>query len=153
MLISEIIKEENICIDLKSKTKKEILKELISLVKTGEILDEEKLYNDLVAREDAGSTALEHGLAIPHVRSNHIKHFSIGLGISQEGVDFESLDNEKTKLFLFIATPTKYNNWHLEALAKIAKIFYSKTNVNVVSNCKSKEGIINLISKLEEVNI
>ncbi|WP_073507707.1 PTS sugar transporter subunit IIA [Streptobacillus notomytis] len=153
MLISEIIKKENICIDLKSKTKKEILKELISLVKTGEILDEEKLYNDLVAREDAGSTALEHGLAIPHVRSNNITHFSIGLGISQEGVDFESLDNEKTKLFLFIATPAKYNNLHLEALAKIAKIFYNKTNVNVVSNCKSKEGIINLINKLEEVNI
>lgn len=149
MIVSNIIKPENICLELKGNNKNEILRELISYVKTGEILDEEKLYLDLLARENVGSTALEHGLAIPHVRSENIEHFSIALGIKKDGVDFESLDGEKTKLFILIATPMRYNNWHLEALAKIARMFYSEININVVTHSHSKEGIIELIKKLE----
>lgn len=151
MVISEIIKSENILMEVKGSTKEEILKELISVLKTGEI-DEEKLYKDILERESAGSTGLEYGLAIPHVRSENIKHFTIGLALAPNGVDFDSVDGEKTKIFFVIATPKKYNNYHLEALAKIASMMYSQTAVNVLSSCKSKEGLLDLISKLEGKN-
>ncbi|CAM3190940.1 PTS sugar transporter subunit IIA [Streptobacillus felis] len=152
MKISEIIKLENISLDLKGNTKKEILEELSNLVKSGEITNQEDFLKDLINRENAGSTALEHGLAIPHVRSKNIEHFTIALGIKKEGVDFESIDGEKTKLFVLIATPERYNNWHLEALVKISRMFYNPINVSVLVHSKSKEGVQRLIEQLEGMN-
>ena len=129
MIITEMLNVDNVTTELKGNTKEEILKELAELVKNGEVLDEELFYQDLLRRENAGSTALENGLAIPHVRSEHIKHFKIGVGIK--------------------ATPMKHNNWHLEALAKISSILYNKVNIDVIVNSNSKEGVIKLISELE----
>ncbi|WP_156299752.1 PTS sugar transporter subunit IIA [Streptobacillus canis] len=152
MKISEMIKSENISLDLQGNTKKEILSELATLVKSGGIINEEEFLKDLINRENAGSTALEHGLAIPHVRTKNIEHFAIALGIKKDGIDFESVDGEKTKLFVLIATPEKYNNWHLEALVKISKMFYNPINVTVLANAKSKEGVKKLIEQLEGMN-
>ena len=149
MIITGMLNVDNVTTELKGNTKEEILKELAELVKNGEVLDEELFYQDLLRRENAGSTALENGLAIPHVRSEHIKHFKIGVGIKKEGIDFESIDGEKTRLFVIIATPMKHNNWHLEALAKISSILYNKVNIDVIVNSNSKEGVIKLISELE----
>lgn len=151
MLISELIKVENISLELKENTKKGILKELSSLINENDIIDKEKFLNDLYNREDAGSTALEYGLAIPHVRSEYIKNVNLALGIKKDGIDFESLDNEKTKLFLFIATPMNYNSVHLEILAKISRMLYDEINISSIINSESKEDIINIISKLEGI--
>lgn len=150
MLISEIIKLDNILMEVKSTNKEEILKELVTTLRTGNI-DEGKIYVDILNRENSGSTALEHGLAIPHVRSSNIEKFTIGVALAPNGVDFDSIDGKLTKIFFVIATPIKYNNYHLEALAKISSIMYNPINVNVLSSCKSKEGLIDLISKLEGI--
>lgn len=152
MIISEMLKVENISTDLKAKNKPEILKELVGLVKSGNILDEEKFLKDFEQREEAGSTALENGLAIPHVRSEYIEKFTIGVATNREGVDFDSIDGKKTKVFVVIASPMKERHLHLEALAKVAAILYNPTNVEVISNSNSKEGIIDLISKLESID-
>ena len=144
MVITEMLNVDNVSTELKGNTKEEILRELVDLVRNGEISDEEKFFQDILKREDVGSTALENGLAIPHVRSEYIKHFKIGVGIN-----FESIDGEKTRLFVIIATPMKHNNWHLEALAKISSILYNKVNIDVIVNSSSKEGVIKLISELE----
>ena len=149
MIITEMLNVNNVTTELKGNTKEEILRELVGLVRNGEISDEEKFFQDILKREDVGSTALENGLAIPHVRSEYIKHFKIGVGIKKEGIDFESIDGEKTRLFVIIATPMKHNNWHLEALAKISSILYNKVNIDVIVNSSSKEGVIKLISELE----
>lgn len=151
MIISELLKVENIKLNIEANSKDEVLKTLISLVKTGDIVDEEKLFLDLKRREEAGSTALENGLAIPHVRSEYINHFSIAFATSKEGIDFDSIDGKKSKVFAFIATPMKYNNYHLEALSKIASLMYNPIVIDVLSNSNSKEGFINLIAKLEGI--
>lgn len=152
MLISESIKEKNILLDLKGNSKKEILEELVSLLDEEKIIDKEKFLQDVYKREDAGSTALEYGLAIPHVRSEYIKEFSLAIAVKKDGIDFESLDEQKTKLFVFIATPMKCSSLHLEVLAKIAKILYSEVNVNMCVNATTKEELIKTISELERVN-
>ena len=69
MVITEMLNVDNVSTELKGNTKEEILRELVGLVRNGEISDEEKFFQDILKREDVGSTALENGLAIPHVRS------------------------------------------------------------------------------------
>lgn len=149
MYIYENVSLENISMNLKGNSKNEILEEMIKLLSKDNIKDEEKLIKDIIKRESSGSTALEYGLAIPHVRSEHIEKFEIAIGLKPDGIDFDSIDGKETRLFFLVATPLDDRTSHLEALAKIASILYNPININVLATCKSKEGLVDLISKLE----
>lgn len=148
--LSEFLKIDKINLELKSTTKKEVMEELASMLKD-EVINFDGFYEDLIKREDAGSTAMEYGLAIPHVRSANIEGFKIAIGISKDGIDCESIDGKKTRIFFLIATNNQQNDYHLEALATIVKMVSSEMIVDVLTSTKSKEGLISLIKKLEEV--
>lgn len=148
--LHEFLNIENINLELVSNTKSDIIKEMASMLKN-DVDDFDQFYSDILKREEAGSTAMEYGLAIPHVRTKHIKNFKIALGIKKEGISCDSLDGKDTKIFFLIATNDKYNDYHLDALVKIMKIITSEMIVDVLVNSKSKEGLIELIKKLEQV--
>ena len=63
----EMLSPETIELNLKGKTKQEVIDELIHLVnKSKQILDIEKARDVVIARERRVSTGLEMGVAVPH---------------------------------------------------------------------------------------
>lgn len=148
--LSEFLKVDNINLNLKSKTKEEIFMELTDIIEK-ELSDKEEFYQDLLDRELAGSTALEYGLSIPHVRSKYVKDFIVGVGVSKEGVYCDSIDGENSKLFFIIATNNKYNDYHIQTLSNIVKMVNSEKIVDILTNTHSKEGFIHLIEELENI--
>lgn len=152
MDIFNLIKTENINIDLQGTTKEEIFKELIKSVKEEEVFhDKDAFYKDLENREMVGSTTLEGGLSIPHVRSKYLNKFFISIGVSKKGVQIDSLDNEKTYLFILIGTTYHYNNWSIESISKLAKIFSNEKNMQSILNAKNEHEVKTLIQLMEEV--
>lgn len=148
--LSDFLNEKYIKLELNATNKKEVLNELSSIIKD-EITDNEKFLFDLFERENSGSTGLENGLAIPHVRSSAIKNFVVAVGTKSEGIDFDSIDDKKSTLFFLIATNNKYNDYHIETLKNITKLVNSLEIVDILSNTKSKEGFIDIIRQLEKI--
>lgn len=148
--LSEFLNEKYINLDLRAKNKDEVLEELTNLI-CDETLNKEEFLKKLKEREMMGSTSFEYGLAIPHIRTNTIKNFIVGVGISKEGIYFDSSENKKSYIFFVIATNDKYNDYHIETLANVVKLVNSEKVVDVLINTKSKEGFIDIVRKLEEI--
>jgi mannitol/fructose-specific phosphotransferase system IIA component (Ntr-type) len=103
--------------------KEQVLDELVGILGRSErIGNRNKLLIDLVNRERKATTAIGHGIAIPHVRTMQAKELILGLGISQEGYDFDAPDGEPVKLFFVMAAPPYDDSLYLRVFKSLAEV-------------------------------
>lgn len=81
--------------------------------------DKEVFLQEVFNREALGSTGIGHNVAIPHGKSKMIDRVRIGLGISEEGLDFESIDGEPVHIVLVIGSHPSKQMEYLKSLAYI----------------------------------
>jgi nitrogen PTS system EIIA component len=123
MRIMDILPKRSIIPDLKGKTKKQVLEELIeALLKEKPELDRERLMAVLLERERLGSTGIGDGIAIPHGKLKDLDQLVLSFGKSALGVDFESMDGKPVHLFFLLVAPENCTGIHLRALARIARL-------------------------------
>src|SRR3989344_8544628 len=78
--------------DLKSQTKKEVLKELVQGLATAHgAKDSASILEALLEREELGSTGIGQGIAIPHGKSDSVSGVVAALGVSKKGIDLDAL--------------------------------------------------------------
>lgn len=123
MKLAEILDEGNIIPDLRARDKRGVLEELTETISRQEpAVDKTALVKVLVERERLGSTGIGDGVAIPHGKLNSVDHPIISFGRSKKGLDFESMDGQPAYLFFLIVAPEDSSGFHLQVLAKIAKL-------------------------------
>ena len=122
MKILDVLPKEAIIADLKSRTKTEVLDELVAPLARLAEMSREELVRVLLERERLGSTGIGGGIGIPHGKLKDLDNLMIGFGLSRKGVDFESLDGEPTRIFFLLVTPENSTGLHLKMLARISRI-------------------------------
>ncbi len=149
-MLEKLLSEERVKIGMKAKNKEEALEELVELLKLSENT-KQIILDALKKREIIGSTGIGRGIAIPHTRSTIVNDVYLAIGVSKEGVDFQSVDNQPVYLFfLLVAPPNDPGATYLIVLGKIAQIAkrIAKENVDYLSVDNPKD-LINLILSLE----
>ena len=154
MKIIDFLKEEAIVPDLKATDKESVIKELVTLLKgIGEISDQEKIVEIILEREKLGSTGIGQGIAVPHAKTDDVKQIVVAFGLSQKGVNFESLDEEPVYLIFLVLAPVDATGMHLKLLAKIARLLKDKVFRNSLKSCKGKRReIFQVIEEEDEKN-
>jgi nitrogen PTS system EIIA component len=123
MKLLDILPKKSIIPDLKGRTKKQVLEELIDgLLQEKPELDRERLMAVLLERERLGSTGIGDGIAIPHGKIRDLNQLILTFGKSVAGVDFESMDGKPVHLFFLLVAPENCTGIHLRALARIARL-------------------------------
>lgn len=153
-MITNLLTVECINLNLKGKNKEEIIDELIeSLWSNGKLNNKEEYKKAILAREAQSSTGLEEGIAIPHAKTSAVKIPSIAFGLSKEGVDYESLDGEPSKLFFMIAAPANASDTHIEILSKLTTMLLDdEIRENLLKVTTPQEVIDILTSDIKEEN-
>ncbi|MGL4601916.1 MAG: PTS sugar transporter subunit IIA, partial [Plesiomonas sp.] len=120
-MITELINERLIRMELCATDKKEVLSELVSvLADNGRLHDPKQFLADIYAREELGNTGFEEGIAIPHAKSTAVKIPSVVIGVSRNGIDYGADDGLPSKLFFMIASPEGEASHHIGVLAELS---------------------------------
>ena len=128
MYIDDLLKEEFVRSNLKSRTKREVLVELCDLFPQAKAdVDCTTMVEVLLEREKLGSTGIGDGIAIPHGKLAGLSRLMISFGRSAHGVDYDSLDGKPVYLFFLLMAPENSAGQHLKALAKISRMLKDKT--------------------------
>jgi PTS system nitrogen regulatory IIA component len=123
MKLTEVLAQDACRVDLKARTKKEVLVELAgALVPSAQGLEAKTLVDLLLERERLGTTAMGDGIAIPHARVESLGRLVASFGRSRTGVDFESVDGKPTHLFFLLVAPGKEGSAHLLTLARLSRL-------------------------------
>jgi PTS system nitrogen regulatory IIA component len=156
MKITDFLSKKAIVTDLKSTKKEDILRELVdALINVGEIekRHRNKLVEALMVRETLGSTAIGQGVGIPHAKSDCVKKLIAAFGLSQKGVNFDSLDGEPAYIFFLLLAPADSAGPHLKALARISRLLKDKYFRDSLRQCKDDKSIIRIITQEDERKI
>ncbi|MDR3259834.1 MAG: PTS sugar transporter subunit IIA [Fusobacteriaceae bacterium] len=151
--ITDYITEDLINLKLKSTNKTEVLEELSDLLAKSDNVGENKtvVYKALISREKLGSTGIGKGVAVPHAKTDVIKGLTIAFGISENKIDFKSIDDEDVNIFFVFASPTKDSQTYLKVLARISRLIRESAFRKELLNCKSPKEVIESINKRESV--
>jgi PTS system nitrogen regulatory IIA component len=151
MKILDILAVDSIVPELKGRTKKLVLDELIDAVKQNKPhIDSDRLMKVLLERERLGSTGIGDGIAIPHGKLKDIDDLVLSFGRSIEGIDFESMDGKPVHLFFLLVAPEACAGIHLRALAKIARLLKNGTVRKRLAKVDSREDIFSIIQQEDE---
>ncbi|HHF3072094.1 TPA: fructose-specific PTS transporter subunit EIIC [Vibrio diabolicus] len=120
-MITKLINEDLIKLDLKASSKEDVFKELVAVLHAqGRISDQTQFLSDIKAREELGNTGFEDGVAIPHAKSAAVIEPAVVIGVSKSGIDYGAEDGLPSKLFFMIASPDGGDNHHIEVLAELS---------------------------------
>lgn len=122
MKIMDILVRESVVVELASKSKDDVLRELTdALANARPGLDRDRLLEVLREREELQSTGIGEGVAIPHGKLPDLDSLVASFGRSSTGVDFDAIDGEPTRLFFLLVVPEHSGGQHLKALARISR--------------------------------
>ena len=151
MKILDILAVDSIVPELKGRTKKLVLEELIDAAKQNKSdIDSDRLMKVLLERERLGSTGIGDGIAIPHGKLKDIEDLVLSFGRSAEGIDFESMDGKPVHLFFLLVAPEACAGIHLRALAKIARLLKNGTVRKRLAKVDNREDIFSIIQQEDE---
>ncbi|MDR3130589.1 MAG: cation:proton antiporter [Treponema sp.] len=121
--ILSLIKPECVSLDLRGETKEDIIRELVDMLAAqGKLEDRDLVLADVLQREKTMSTGMQHGIALPHAKTDGAGDIAVAVGVKKTGVDFGSLDGEKSQIFIMIISPRKSAGPHLQFLAAAGAI-------------------------------
>lgn len=121
MQLQELINQKrSYVVDLSSQ--KQVFETLANIFKQSmNDIESEEIFEALLTRERLGSTALGHGVAIPHIRLSKLRE-PIGAIIKlQQAIGFDAPDDNPVDLIFALAVPEEATEEHLQILAKLAK--------------------------------
>ena len=146
MALIDMIVEKVIKTPLESKDKPDVLRELVQILKdAGEIEDFDMVLKDVQNREDKMSTGLEKGIAVPHAKTEAVSSLKLAIGIAPEGIDFDAMDKELSKLFFLLLAPPGQAGPHVEALSEIAKLAHSTSFCKALIHADNAREVVELM--------
>ncbi len=145
----KIISSLAINVNLKSKTKEGILRELLDLLIVSKQLNpkfKEDAFNDLLSREEIMSTGMQDGIALPHAKTTAVNGVVTVVGISKEGVDFGSLDKKPSQIFILTLAAKDNPHAYLQSMSEISQFLGKEENRAKVLNCDTSTKLFTLFN-------
>ena len=145
MGLLDVINKDMIIVPMTSSTREGVIKDLVERYCTVKGLsekDEEDIYSHIMQREELGSTAMGHGIAIPHCKLDSIKEPAVVIGISRLPIDFGG--EEKSKIFFLVLASKEKPTEHVQLLASIARVCSSEVFVRLLSSAKTPQEVYQL---------
>ncbi|TYB32056.1 MAG: PTS sugar transporter subunit IIA [Candidatus Mcinerneyibacterium aminivorans] len=142
MNLREYFDKDDIIIENKRRTKKEVLKYLTELASNKHNLDKDYLFNKILERERKLTTGIGGGLAVPHARLSNINKCHLIILINKKGIDFEAMDDNKVNVVVLILSPKNKVKNHIALLSKVSYLLTEENNIDHILKTNSTEEIV-----------
>jgi mannitol/fructose-specific phosphotransferase system IIA component (Ntr-type) len=150
MMIVDYTKAEYIKY-LESNNKYNAIEELAEVFNGSNICEDTGiLISALREREEIMSTGIGLGIAIPHAKLDCINEMAFAIGISKEGIEFDSLDGNPVHLIILVAAGESQHKDYLRLLSNIMKILKNKKVKDKIVNASTPEELLDIIKREAE---
>ncbi|MBB5226429.1 PTS sugar transporter subunit IIA [Treponema ruminis] len=151
MVLGQVFPKNTIVMDFSSTEKDELFEELVETIHSNYPgFDKNEALNVLNERESKMTTGIMHSVGIPHALIPSIKDSIGAIGISHDGIDYDSLDKAPVHVVFMIIGPDNDPNHHIQILKQLASVLQIPDFVKNLLSLKSTSEIYNFICTSEE---
>jgi PTS system nitrogen regulatory IIA component len=150
VLLSELLSVERVRVPLGSRTKSDVLEELVQLVARGQSgADRDAILASVREREQVLSTGIGDGIAIPHGRTPNVDDLVLAAGVAHGGIEYDALDGRPVRLFFMLIGPESASGAHVKALSRISRLMRRDELRRELTEVTSAEEFLRLIAAAE----
>jgi len=122
MSLADLLTPQRITLDIQLSSRKRLLEHLSKQLTKSDnlVLDERDFFEALCEREQLGSTALGHGVAIPHARLDGLDDSRACMVRLSTALNFDAPDNQPINLVIGIAVPQSCTDNHVRVVDELA---------------------------------
>jgi mannitol/fructose-specific phosphotransferase system IIA component (Ntr-type) len=119
--LSNLLDEKQVTLHLPGRDPAAALDKIVRLLaENGKIDDHRKFLEQLLAREQARPSAVEHGVAFPHLRTDLADQIVLAVGRSKPGIPFDG--SEPANLIFVIGVPQRLANDYLICVGTLTRL-------------------------------
>ncbi len=147
---SDFLKPAQVVYDLKAKDKIQAIEELLDvLVEQNLIKNKKPILTRIIDRERLESTAIGHGVALPHARVDTGHDIAVVVGKSAAGIDFDSIDGENVHIIILIVWNPSIPGLFNHLFAGLAQFLRNPGFRHRLLEAKNRKELYNVISEIE----
>ena len=120
--------------------------------RTGFVKGADKLTTLALEREAVLSTAIEYGIAFPHVRGVEGGGLTLALGVTREPIVWGDAE-EKVRIILFITIPTAVSAFYLRLMSGLTESLLKNANREALLNAETPEQLWKALVKATRYTI
>jgi|SRR5579864_2622891 nitrogen PTS system EIIA component len=124
--LGELLGPDDIRLDVEASTQEQVLQTIASMLAAQHGLSQAVILESMKAREQLGSTAVGHGVAIPHARMRQCAAAAAVFVRTKDPIPFDAPDAKPVSVFLGLIVPDMANERHLKLLATAAGMLSEK---------------------------
>ncbi len=147
MNLKKVLTKDSVLLSLKANTKQDVIEEMVTfLAEAGKVGDRDAALNAVLDREAKMSTGMQHGIAIPHGKTDSVDKLIVAIALQPEGVDFEAMDEKPSTIFVMTLSPENHTGPHIQFLAEISKLLSQETLRAKLLAAKNEEEVLTLLT-------
>ena len=133
----------------KAHSKREAIESLVDAIAKAfpKVVNNAELCKKAVfEREESMATGLDHGIAVPHGRTDGVNGIAGAVAIvdnseNENGIipDYETIDHSQIQFIVLTLVPNKGNTPYLQLMAFINRIMRPIENQKALLNCETEE--------------
>ncbi|MCL2759551.1 MAG: PTS sugar transporter subunit IIA [Treponema sp.] len=152
MILQDVLIPEFIKVNMEAEDKDEAFEELVAhYCQADNSSCHDQILDAIVKREAKMSTGIHKGIAVPHGKTSAVNTLHGVLGISQKGVQYDSLDGEPVYLLFMIISPMEDSEKHLRLLKHLAELMEIPQFQIELQAQKDPQNAFKIIRKFEEM--
>jgi PTS system nitrogen regulatory IIA component len=153
MMMSEFLSESPIKVRLEARNKVAAIEEMVDLLVSDHqisLANRGSVIEAVMKREQMISTGMEHGVAIPHGAVDSVDDIVAALGVSEEGLDFQSIDGRLTYIIILLILPANKFSSSVQAMAGISRVLTNARIRQSIREAKDADALLDCIIEEEE---
>lgn len=153
MKLSDFVVPEAVVPNVQAHSKEAAIREMVKSLKECQGIpadEEEGIVSAILKREELGSTGIGKGVAVPHTKHPSVDRLVATVALSEEGIDFASLDGEPVHIFFLLISPPDRPGDHLRGLENISRHLRNENFCNFLRQAKTREAVMELLREADE---
>ena len=145
--LKKLLCDDNIFLELKADSKETLINEMIERLHSCDMIrDKDSVLSAVMERENKMTTGMEHGIALPHGKTDSVDKLVVAIGLKKAGLDFDSIDQKPAKIFIMTVSPSSHTGPHIQFLAEVSKLLKDSQSREQLLSANSADEVIKVFT-------
>ena len=146
---TDLLHEQQVILRLRSRKPANAIREIVDVLAadiSGRKIDNpEAFLEQVLAREQTHTSAVENGVAFPHARTDLVDEIVIGVGRSRAGISFGE-NQQRAHLIFVIGVPERLLSDYLVCVGTLARLVKDETIRSRLLNAETPREFIEALT-------
>jgi mannitol/fructose-specific phosphotransferase system IIA component (Ntr-type) len=145
MLFAEL-DESLVAVCLPASSRDEVIDQLLGMLeKTGKVRDPALARQDIVRNEQVMAFGMQHGIAIPHAKTEAVEELLACIAVTETPVDFSGIDGTPSSIFVMTLSPPDQVGPHIRFLSEIGRLLKNRRLRKAILQARTPQELLGVI--------